>query len=221
MPHPTASTSQSNAFAALAPSIDDDRNQDPEHVANVQFFTNVLKEKDRQGYALLFVPEDKTTETFLSMIKSALRQAANSKDRDDNDETVMVSPTMSFKATEYLVFKPKYYSYATWTLKGKAVDAQDDEKSMGRLVLLKQEAMLCILDSALDEGETLSRIQVAVERAAAANPSARSTPAAGLAGWMSYVLGKFGAGGEASGKGMAEAYVWNGNSVVGEWELVE
>lgn len=164
-----------------------------------------LNHVHNSSFVVLFLPKD-CSKLIWRTIKFAFDNYLNNGTGDvnsNNNETwdYLMSPNADYKLKGYELFKPKYLGYST--LKPSPSKQIENETStvLGSLLLLKNDKgtkLLDIADSILDEGKTLSRIQVDVSS-------------------LSYTCG---ASRDALLFFPVYTYIWNGNSLIGEYEYM-
>lgn len=202
----------------------------------VALFEDILQNRSTKKKILLFLPEHRTTESLLHVMNEVLLQIKQQQKqnkgpqnhyefRNNNNYEMRVSPNSSFQVPGYKLFKPRYWTYATLKpksdLKISGDDAEEEKDVKGRIVILEDEIQLQAIDSLLEEGRTLYRIQVTATRAeqdeeqfpitdkTGCDPNRKSSNIASKP-WL-YKNNFY-------SSETVETYVWNGNSIAGEWE---
>lgn len=164
----------------------------------------VLNHAHNSSFVVLFLP--KGSSLIWRTMKLAFDNYLNNGTGDvnsSNNETwdYLMSPNSDYKLKGYELFKPKYLGYSTLKPSPSKQIENETTNVLGSLLLLKNDKgtkLLDIADSILDEGKTLSRIQVDVNL-------------------LSYTCG-------ASRNSLLSlpvyTYIWNGNSLIGEYEYM-
>ncbi|VVT57674.1 uncharacterized protein SAPINGB_P005813 [Magnusiomyces paraingens] len=193
--------------------------------------------------AFLFVPSHATSGSFLQSMKDTFEKEYEKRKNEENitktnpeeklEPFLTLSPPKMFQAVDYYEFMPKYYSYVSLRprsdIKSNAKVLSEEEKfqknSEGYLVYIPDNTLLQSFDGFLDEGQIVSRLQLKVELVVekAKNDGDNTRVGGKVWGAVSKYLENVGLSKSDNSQSMwdVEAYVWNGNSRFGEWEIID